>query len=65
LKEDLKIKEKKQRSEPGIEALLDYANRIIATQRELFLVLEQNLKVVSTHQAFYAVFEVMEKETIG
>ncbi len=65
MKEDLKIKEKKQRSEPGIEALLDYANRIIATQRELFLVLEQNLKVVSTHQAFYAVFEVMEKETIG
>ena len=40
MKEDLKIKEKKQRSEPGIEALLDYANRIIATLRELFLVLE-------------------------
>jgi len=59
------MKEKKQKSEPHIEALLRYANNIIATLREPFLVLDKDLKVISANQAFYATFKVVDKETIG
>jgi PAS domain S-box-containing protein len=59
------MENKKQRDEPRIEALLGYANSIIDTLREPFLVLDKNLRVISTNQAFCAVFEVTEKETIG
>ena len=59
------MKDKKQRGEPKIEALLEYANNIIATLRESFLVLDKNLQVISANQAFYTTFEVAEKNTIG
>ena len=59
------MKDKKQRGEPKIEALLGYANNIIATLREPFLVLDKKLQVISANQAFYATFEVIEKDTIG
>ncbi len=59
------MKEKKQRDELHIEALLQYANNIIATLREPFLVLDKNLKVISANHAFYATFKAAEKETMG
>jgi PAS domain S-box-containing protein len=59
------MKEKKQGVEIGIKTLLDYANSIIATLREPFLVLDKSLRVISSNQAFYAAFEVREKDTIS
>ena len=59
------MKDKKQRGKPQIEALLQYANNIIATLREPFLVLDKNLQVISANQAFYTTFKVKEKETTG
>ena len=59
------MKDKKRRYEPKIEVLLEYANSIIATLREPFLVLDKNLQVISVNQAFYTTFEVAEKDTIG
>ena len=59
------MKDKEQRDEPRIEVLLEYANSIIATLREPFLVLDKNLRVISSNYAFYTTFEVAEKDTIG
>ncbi len=59
------MKDKKQTEEPRIEVLLEYANSIIATLREPFLVLDEKLRVISINQAFYNTFEVAEKDTIG
>jgi len=59
------MKDKKRRDEPRIEALLEYANSIIATLREPFLVLDKKLQVISANRAFYTTFEVAEKETMG
>ena len=59
------MKDKDQRGEPRIEVLLEYANSIIATLREPFLVLDKNLRVISINQAFYNTFEVAEKDTLG
>ena len=54
-----------QRSRPKIEASVEYANSIIGTLREPFLVLDKRLRVISANHAFYTTFEVAEKETIG
>ncbi|MCX5667287.1 MAG: PAS domain S-box protein [Candidatus Omnitrophica bacterium] len=59
------MKDKKQRHNPDIKVLLEYANSIIATLREPFLVLDKSLRVISSNQAFYTTFKVAEKETIG
>jgi PAS domain S-box-containing protein len=59
------MKDKKRRDEPRIKVLLEYANSIIATLREPFLVLNKNLQVISANQAFYTTFKVAEKDTIG
>jgi PAS domain S-box-containing protein len=59
------MKDKKQREDSKIEALLEYANSIIATLREPFLVLDKKLRIISANQAFYATFGVTEKGTIG
>jgi PAS domain S-box-containing protein len=58
---------KKQRNSQAqeIQQLLNYSNRIMATFREPFLILDKNLKVISANQAFYDRFKVAEKETIG
>ena len=59
------MKDKKQKGELKIEVLLEYANSIIATLREPFLVLDKNLRVISANQAFYTIFEVTEKDIMG
>ncbi|MCX5692627.1 MAG: PAS domain S-box protein, partial [Candidatus Omnitrophica bacterium] len=59
------MKDKKQRDESKIKIALEYSNRIIATLREPFLVLDKNLRVISSNQAFYTTFKVAEKDTIG
>jgi PAS domain S-box-containing protein len=59
------MKNNDQKGDPRIEALLMYADNIIATLREAFLVLDKNLKVISTNQAFYDTFKAGEKDTIG
>jgi PAS domain-containing protein len=64
-KENLKMKDKKQSDESKIKIALEYSNRIIATLREPFLVLDKNLRIISANQAFYTTFEVAEKDTIG
>ncbi|MFA5115770.1 MAG: PAS domain S-box protein [Candidatus Omnitrophota bacterium] len=51
--------------EQELEILLNYANSIIATLREPFLVLDADLRVVSANQAFYSAFKTTEKNTIG
>jgi PAS domain S-box-containing protein len=62
---ELEMKNKDQKGDPRIEALLMYADNIIATLREPFLVLDKNLKVVSANQAFHDTFKAREKDTIG
>ncbi len=59
------MKDKKQRGEIGMKVLLEYANSIIATLREPFLVLDKNLQVITANRVFYTTFEVAEKNTIG
>ena len=59
------MKNKNKPDEPNIKALLEYADDIIATLREPFLVLDKNLRVISANQAFYTTFKVAEKDTIG
>jgi len=59
------MKDKKHGDEPKIETLLEYANSIIATLREPFLVLDKNLRIITANRAFYATFEVTEKDTIS
>ncbi|MDD5681587.1 MAG: PAS domain-containing protein, partial [Candidatus Omnitrophica bacterium] len=59
------MKDKDKRGKPKSEALLYYANSIIATLRKSFLVLDKDLRVISANQAFYDTFKVTEKETIG
>ena len=60
------MKDKTQSNEIEIETFfLEYANSIIATLREPFLVLDKNLRVISANQAFYTTFEVTVEETIG
>jgi len=59
------MKDKNQRDDTRIEEFLGYVNSIIATLREPFLVLDKNLQVISTNQAFYTTFKVTEKDTIG
>ena len=49
------MKDKNQRDDTRIEEFLGYVNSIIATLREPFLVLDKNLQVISTNQAFYTI----------
>jgi PAS domain S-box-containing protein len=59
------MKDKKQQSESHVEALLRYANNIIATLREPFLILNKDLQIIFANQAFYDTFNVTGKDTIG
>jgi PAS domain S-box-containing protein len=59
------MEDKKQRGETGIEVLLGYANSILATLREPFLVLDKKLQVISANRVFYTTFKVTEKDAIG
>ncbi len=59
-----KIKKTKQ-TEKEIEIVLRYAESIIATLREPFLVINKNLRIVSANHSFCITFKVAKKETIG
>jgi PAS domain S-box-containing protein len=54
-----------QRQERLSREALAYADGIIATLREPFLVLDDRLKVVTTNRAFSETFRVTPRETIG
>jgi len=59
------MNDKNLRGQPEVEVLLEYANSILATLREPFLVLTKKLRVISANQAFYSTFKVKAQETIG
>lgn len=59
------MEDKKQINDSIIEIALEYANSIIATLREPFLVLDKKLRVVSVNRVFYDTFKVSEKDTLG
>ena len=59
------MKNTKQKADSEIEAALEYANSIIATLREPFLVLDKNLRIISASPSFYSTFQVTQKETLG
>jgi two-component system CheB/CheR fusion protein len=59
------MEENKMHSEAGLQILLDYANSIIATLREPFLVLDKQLRVITANQSFYTIFQVTEIDTIN
>lgn len=59
-----KIKKTKQ-TKGESETALKYADSIIATLREPFLVINKNLRIVSANRSFYITFKVTKKETIG
>ena len=59
------MKKKAENNKSKGNDILEYSNRIIATLREPFLVLDKNLQVISANRAFYTKFKVSEKETVG
>jgi PAS domain S-box-containing protein len=54
-----------KRQERLVQDALDYAQNILDTQREPFLVLDKSLRVVSANRAFYRVFRVEKDATEG
>ena len=48
-----------------VEVLLEYANSIIATLRDPLLVLDRDLRIISSNHAFYANFHIKEDEVTG
>ncbi len=55
----------RRRQEHLVDDALAYADNIIATLREPFLVLDQTLRVVTANRSFYETFHVAEVETQG
>ena len=55
----------RRRQERMVEDALAYADNIIATLREPFLVLDQTLRVVTANRSFYETFHVEPDETQG
>jgi chemotaxis protein methyltransferase CheR len=59
------IKSKK----PGADELWDFAwtyiRTVVDTLREPFLILDENLTVISANRTFYSVFQVVQEETEG
>ncbi len=47
----------------ALQDALAYANNIIATLREPFLILDRDLRVIRANDAFYRTFQVSEEET--
>ncbi len=56
--------ERRERERAMKEALC-YAEEIVATLREPFLILDKDLRVVSSNAAFYRAFHVSQEETAG
>ena len=55
----------RRRAERQLEDALTYADNIIATLREPFVVLDQNLRVTTANAAFYRTFSVTTEDTEG
>lgn len=55
----------KKQSKNDVEISLEYANNIIATLREPFLVINKDLRIVSANSSFFTTFKVNKNETIG
>jgi PAS domain S-box-containing protein len=53
----------RRRQEQAVQDALNYAENIIATLREPFLVLDKNLRVKTANRAFYRHFHVLKEET--
>jgi len=56
---------KHRRVEQALAELREYAENIVATVREPLVVLDADLRVVSTNHSFYQVFAVKPEETEG
>ncbi len=54
-----------QKLNQELKAAMDYANSIVATIREPFLILDAELRVISANHAFYRTFHVEPGETEG
>jgi PAS domain-containing protein len=54
-----------RRQERAVQVALAYAENIIATLREPFVVLDKNLRVRTANRTFYATFHVEREETEG
>ncbi len=59
------MEDRKPGDEQEIEQALEYSDRIIATLREPFLVLDKNLRVISANPSFYNTFKVTKEDTLG
>ena len=55
----------RKRVERDVQAALGYADAIIATLREPFLVLDGGLRVQASNSAYYRSFHVTKEETLG
>ena len=53
------------RQERAVQVALKYADNIIATLREPFIVLDKSLRVKTANRTFYAAFQVEKEETEG
>ncbi|MEO8494106.1 MAG: PAS domain S-box protein [Planctomycetota bacterium] len=55
----------RKRLERQVQEAREYADNILATLRDPFLVLDKDLRVVTANRAFYENFQVAQKETQG
>ncbi|HKI38309.1 MAG TPA: PAS domain S-box protein [Gemmataceae bacterium] len=55
----------RRRHEQQVQDALTYADNIIATMREPFLVLDKSLRVKTANRSFYRTFHVTQEETEG
>jgi PAS domain S-box-containing protein len=55
----------RRRQEQQVQDALTYADNVIATLREPFLVLDKSLRVKMANRAFYRTFHVSQEETEG
>jgi PAS domain S-box-containing protein len=55
----------RRRHEQQVQDALTYADNVIATLREPFLVLDKSLRVKKANRAFYRTFHVSQEETEG
>ena len=56
---------KRTKTEEAISDALEYAESIVDTVREPLVVLDQNLRVISSNRSFYETFKVRPEETEG
>jgi len=59
------MKKNKKQTKEEVEAVLKFANSIISTLKEPFLVVDKDLRIISANNSFYTTFKVAKKETIN